>query len=241
MRELDYVLPCNVTKEVCTDLFNAWAKDLWFAPSDLIKKANVQEFKLLYLPHWLFEVEAYIRYSVMLGFGRKDPNWVSTLGSISQKVSDMMVPACDCPEVTLLPAVEPWKLDHLQPLTLKHTESAEVVSFSMDEETAWNTKGKERMDQICKDAVEEKLKKTSKTDNLQHVSMQSSFSNKKARRLFVPVYTTTFTYRGTVYRFVVNGTTAKVHGTRPFSANKLASIGMTGIGAVFGLITSRLS
>ena len=54
------------------ELFYFWIKELWFAPSDLESKAVVQEFKVVYIPYWLFEVDVICRYNCMLGIAYAD-------------------------------------------------------------------------------------------------------------------------------------------------------------------------
>ncbi len=48
----------------------------------------------------------------------------------------------------------------------------------------------------------------------------------------------TYKHSGKTYYFIINGSTAKTFGTRPYSAGKLMSLSFTGIGAAVGLIAS---
>ena len=66
--ESDCVIPFNVKKAVCTDLFYSWVKELWFAPSDMSKNAILQPFKMVYVPYWLFEVDTVSRYIIGIFF-----------------------------------------------------------------------------------------------------------------------------------------------------------------------------
>ena len=75
-------------------------------------------------------------------------------------------------------------------------------------------------------------------EKMRDFNLNSMVTQKKVRRLFVPIYTTTCEYRGKIYTFIINGSTAKVYGQRPYSTSKLASISFTGLGAAIGLLTS---
>jgi hypothetical protein len=81
--ETDLVIPFNVKKEVCTDLFYSWVKELWFAPSDLTKTAILQDFKMVYVPFWLFEVDTSSRY--VIGYTDKLLGESSELGVYKQR------------------------------------------------------------------------------------------------------------------------------------------------------------
>lgn len=153
--------------------------------------------------------------------------------------------ATSAPEMQLIQGFEPWRLDQMQAFTLKHTEGVEVRAFSIDAETAWKTSAKAKIEALSKELCDKKLrtpksKNSSETITISNLQIESSFLNKKSRRIFVPVYSTTYEYRGKTYQFVVNGSTAKVAGTRPYSASKLASVSVTGIGAAIGLLSSKL-
>jgi hypothetical protein len=36
-QDKEWIVPFNITKELCGTLFKNWVKDLWFAPTDLTK------------------------------------------------------------------------------------------------------------------------------------------------------------------------------------------------------------
>jgi len=59
----EFAIPFNITKEVCFELFQSWAKGLWFAPTDFANKSRPKEFKAMYLPFWMFEVDVTTRFT----------------------------------------------------------------------------------------------------------------------------------------------------------------------------------
>jgi len=234
--ETDCVIPFNVKKEVCTDLFYSWLKELWFAPSDVIRNAILQEFKMVYIPYWLFEVDTVSRY--VIAYSGKLLGETQDLGILNVRYNDLVVCASNCPEASLLDSIEPWKVDQITSFTLKHAEGAEVRAFTMDAEASWRVKAKQKVDQLNRDACRKKLRYHVRPDNVGRVNIDTSFSNKKSKRVFVPVYSTIYEYGGRTYRFIVNGSTAKAFGHRPYSTSKLASLSFTGFGAAVGFLTS---
>lgn len=246
----DCVIPFNVKKEVCQDLFLFWIKDLWFAPSDLNRRAMLGEVKTLYIPYWLFEVESTSSYNCLVGYSdrlndvtqsRNLSLWTPTSGAATGKFADIAVCASDAPEVNELAKFEPWKFDQIQPFTLKHVEGVEVLPFSMESDKAWSSVAKLKAEQMNRELCEKALRTNSRSATVSNMVIDSSFVIKKSRRLFVPVYSSTYEYRGITYHVLINGSTAKVLGTRPYSTSKLASLSVTGIGAAIGIITSRLN
>ena len=160
------------------------------------------------------------------------------LGVHNQRYSELLVCASNCAEATLLDMIEPWKVDQIQSFTLKHAEGAEVRAFTMDSDTSWRVKAKQKVDQLNREACRKKLRYHVRPDNVGRMHIDTSFANKKSKRLFVPIYSTTYEYGGRTYRFIVNGSTAKAYGHRPYSTGKLASLSFTSFGAAVGLLTN---
>jgi hypothetical protein len=239
----DAVIPFTVKKEVCIDLWNSWLKSIWFAPSDFMKKTIPLEFKAVYMPFWLFELEASVKYNCTVGFseklaGKSEFAMIApAFGSTSRQYDDLTVCASDSLEASLLEFIGPWKLDQIQRITLKHTEHAVVRAFTISVDDAWQI-AKKSLDRRLQLECEKELRLARPVEKIRDFSIDTTVIQKRARRLFVPVYATTCEYRGRDYTFVINGTTAKVYGQRPYSTSKLASLSFTGLGAAIGLLTS---
>lgn len=56
-RRPDYIIPFKVTKERCKEAYVEMMKKAIYAPSRLRNKKNVQEFRGIYIPYWLYDVE----------------------------------------------------------------------------------------------------------------------------------------------------------------------------------------
>lgn len=56
-RKPDYIIPFQVTKERCKDIYVEKMKKALYAPKELKSKNNIQEFRGIYMPYWLCDVE----------------------------------------------------------------------------------------------------------------------------------------------------------------------------------------
>jgi len=195
----------------------------------------------------MFEVEAVSQYQCKIGYGINIKtngsacHYTTTSGTTSNLFKNVTVCASDIPEQTLLHNFEPWKDDQIQYFTLKHIEGVEVKSFALESDKTWNNLAKDKMEILNRELCERNLKASIGCDSLANLTLETSYIVKKSRRLFVPIYSTTYEYKNSTYRFIINGSTSKVVGQRPYSTSKLASISVTGIGAAIGLITSRMN
>jgi len=234
------VIPFNITKEVCAELFHSWTKGLWFAPTDLGTKSRLREFKAIFVPFWSFELEVTSRFN-WLGVNKNPvPNAKSS--SPNQKVT-LMIPASK-EYADLLKEIEPWKVEQLKQLSAKTTENATVIPFTVTQENAEKSDNfRESLDQVCREKYIQKNKidpSVWSTSFANSMNISNSVVKKKCKKLFVPVYLTTYEYKSKKYDFIVNGSTAKCYGQRPYSPGKLLSLGFTGVGAL-GLIAGARS
>ena len=56
-RRPDYIIPFKVTKERCKEAYIEMMKKAIYAPGHLRNKKNIQEFRGIYIPYWLYDVE----------------------------------------------------------------------------------------------------------------------------------------------------------------------------------------
>lgn len=241
--EVDCVVPFTVPRASCEELFYGWLRDLWFAPTDLESKARLQEIKLKYIPYWLFEVEAVAKFSFLLHSPSpvdKDDErgeWKYEESEFQRNFTDVIVCAATSPEASLLPANESWQMNQIVPFTLKHAENVDVCAFNMGAETAWYKEAKERLEKISNEEGRHQLQQKHGLQRLRDMAVETSFNNRKSRRLFVPAYCATYTYRGKEFRVVINGSMAKVHGERPRSIQRLTALSVTGLGTAISFLT----
>jgi len=203
----------------------------------------VQEFTATYMPFWLFEVEVNYWYNCTMGYTDKILGKshcsikTPTYGRKTKNFNDVLFCASDCAETKLLELIHPWRIDQLQRFTLQHAENTEVRAFTVTADDAWE-RVKGSLDQRTQRECEQDLRSGKGSERIGDLMLDITSSRKRARRLFVPVYITTVEYCGSNYLFLINGSTARVHGQRPYSTGKLASLSFTGIGAAIGLITT---
>jgi len=240
----DVVISFSIRKEVCIELWNSWLKSIWFAPSDFMKNSSPPtEFRAVYMPFWLFEVDLSFSYSCTIGIseklaGKTEFTMITpAFGTLKKHYPDVLISASDSIESGLLDFVAPWKLDQMQRFTLKHTEDTEVRAFTISAENAWQT-AKKHLDQRIHAECEKDLRLGRPIDKIRDLNIETMYIQKRVRRLFLPIYCTSCMYKGKDYTFIINGSSAKVYGQRPYSTGKLASLSFTGIGAALGLLTT---
>lgn len=132
----------------------------------------------------------------------------------------------------------------------------QALAFVVDEMHAWNqgasasvgsnpdVKSEDSVENkirvIDKEVCEEKLKeRLGRVSVVKDLRVDTLITRVAAQRIFLPVYILRYVYSGHSYIVLVNGQTGQLHGERPYSMGKMATISITGLAGLFGLLTSK--
>ena len=72
-------------------------------------------------------------------------------------------------------------------------------------------------------------------DRVRSVRLNTSYYDETYKHIFIPVYSTAYTYKGNHYNVLINGETGKIKGEYPKSPVKIAAIIIVIIGILFGI------
>ncbi|MPM89234.1 hypothetical protein SDC9_136342 [bioreactor metagenome] len=72
-------------------------------------------------------------------------------------------------------------------------------------------------------------------DRVRSVRLHTSYSDETYKHIFIPVYSTAYTYKDKQYNVLINGETGKIKGEYPKSFVKIAAIVIVILGILFGI------
>jgi len=240
------VLPFSITPSEAQGSFQRWLRSLWFAPSDLTKRAKLEDLRGIYLPLWTFDAQAQAHW-------RAVPGWYRT------RQERYFNPTTRRNEYRTVQYVE-WGapvsgftqerfddvgISGLQ--TLPQRYISEVGGFSTATDlidydaryflgwdvslpdkalpTAWQEAQqtiRAQMETLCKAQIP--------GDTHRDFRMDMSLSQATTKLTYVPLYILAYRYGGKPYRVVVHGRTSVVGGDRPISWWKVLAL-LAAIGA----------
>ncbi len=250
------LLPFIIDKKKAGELFRAWLKKLWFAPSDL-KKANVVSEKVngIYVPYWTYDTRTYTSYTGQRGdyyyetvtyttteSGRtvtrtrqvRRTRWTFAAGSVSNNFDDILVIASHSLPQKYSERLEPWNLSKLVPYNDKYLSGFRSESYQVDVTTGLN-EAKEKMIPIIRQTVRNDI-----GGNEQRIlTMNTTYNDVTFKHILLPVWISSYRFKNRVYRFLINGQTGEVQGERPWSVLKitLAVLGVIIVIAAIILLT----
>lgn len=232
----DGIIPFKIDKNDASRRFTDWIKKRWLAPSQL--KNLFQKGKVLgiYIPYWTFDSDVESRYSGRGGIDRTvqyrdsegktqtriETDWYSVSGTVGQKFDDILVKATN--------VLDPGHLDSVGPFNT-------VMGLSGYSSDYMAGLSAERYNIPLKDAhseavrrMESEMRELASQDILRRYDraevnrINSRFYNETYKHVMLPVYSTSYSFKGKSYNVLINGEDGKIVGDYPKSYVKIGLI-----------------
>ena len=245
------VLPFKVEKNKAKDIFQSWIKSRWFAPSDLVQRAQKEGIDGVYLPYWTYDSDTNTTYRGERGEHyyveeeytdsegntktrrERKTRWYDTHGSVRQDFDDVMICASKSLPQKLFNALEPWPTNELQPYAPGYLAgfSAEKYAITLPEgfKLAESKMETEIKKEICRDIG---------GDEQRISSFDTRHHNVTFKHVLLPLWISSFRYNDKVYRVIINAQTGQMTGERPYSAMKIALLVITIIIVLVALVSN---
>jgi LSD1 subclass zinc finger protein len=245
------LIPFAVNKNKAAQSFKTWIHKLWFAPSDLKKRAVNNKITGIYVPYWTYDANTQSDYTGQRGTyyyetqhytttenGKtvtktrqvRRTRWTSVAGQVWVNFDDILVIASKSLPGKYTTKLEPWNLNELVPYNDKYLSGFRGESYQVNVVNGLV---------IAKDIMEPEIRREIHRDiggdDQRISSMNTSYSNVTFKHILLPIWISSYKYRKKVYRFLINGQTGEVQGERPYSALKITLLVLS-ILAIIALI-----
>jgi len=239
----DWVLPFQIPHADAQRRFNGWISGLWFAPSKLKQESERSKLTGIYEPAWTYDSQTTTQYTgqrgdaytVTVGTGKnrrtqRRIRWSYRSGVVSDTFDDVLVLASASIPNQLGDKLDPWDLKSLVKYDDAFLAGFVTESYQIDLEQGFGV-AKQRMEEIIRATVRRDIGGDEQRIDRMGVNYQSI----TFKHLLLPVWLSTYRFRGKSYRFLVNARTGEIVGQRPYSAWKIASLVVAIIVVLAGL------
>ncbi|MBK9031108.1 MAG: hypothetical protein IPL61_07195 [Myxococcales bacterium] len=231
----DAVVPFAVAQADADAIFQAWLRARWFAPGDLKRRAERGGLDGIYVPYWLYDADSTTRYTGARGehywveeaYTDRDrqrrtrqvrrTRWHATSGTVRLRFDDVAVCASSGMPRNRMAQLEPWKLDGLRPFDNAYLAGFVAERYSVDLEDGWT-----RAQGVMEGRIATAVRRDIGGDEQRVHNLDVRHRAVTFKHVLLPVWVSSFRYRGQVYRVVVNAQTREVAGDRPWSVWKIA-------------------
>ena len=217
-----YMIPFKYSRQSAEEAFIKWAGKGKWTPFGFVSKKNVAKMTGLYVPFWLFNINATIDAK---GTGDK----VSYVGDNqitetfefqrNSKLSWTHVPLDGETRIDdmLMEAIEPFEFDELIPYDYRY-----LPGFYADRYDQTPQDLSKRATKRALDGIDKALKGSLKSNYTRYKIQEnnSRIDSMEANYSLLPVWFLSYKYRNKFYYFTMNGQTGEVAGTIPVSPVK---------------------
>lgn len=238
--QIEAIVPFCVEKSIAFDAFSQWIKRRWFAPNVLKQMAgHSKQFTGIYIPHWTFDSLTYTDYRGLRGENYIEyvtqtrtvngktqhvevpvtkVRWYRAVGQVRLMFDDILVLAAMLIPKTIVNQLRPWQLNQATPYTADYLAGLKAQYYQLDLDEAFVI-AQQRMSRDIDIAIRHDIG----GDQQRIQQKKTRYQNSTYKLILLPVWHSSFEYKGKQYQFVINGQTAKVAGQYPKSPIKIAA------------------
>jgi hypothetical protein len=233
------VCPFTVTKSAACERFTGWLKGRLFCPSAAKKAAKAGHFSGIYLPYWTFDADTYSNYTARYGRERTvrrgketrvEIRWYHTRGFYHRFINDELVAATKNHDKKMLESIEPFDTDNNLEYKPEYLAGFASERYSVGLNEAWDDARRDMARDIESD-IYAKVRREYHTSHVNSVHVYTDYRNVTYKYLLLPVWMSSFEYKGKNYRFMVNGRSGRVGGKYPVSPLRVAIAVLLGLSA----------
>ncbi|MBD0831333.1 DNA helicase PriA [Aestuariibaculum sediminum] len=232
------VLPFQIDHKKAHQVFKNWVGGLWFAPNNLKKAAlNPDLTRGLYLPYWTFDAFLNADYTGQRGDyyyvnvpytttqngktvtrtrRERRTRWTYASGHVSGFVDDTLVKASKQNTGNIPLKIAHWNLKLLKPF-----DSSYLSGFVTEKYTISLKDGHLESTDEARKIANYWARRDIGGDTQRVSSIDMQLSNETFKHILLPVYISTYKFKGKRYNFYVNGENGAISGERPYSFWKI--------------------
>jgi hypothetical protein len=144
---------------------------------------------------------------------------------------DVLVPATEALPGPLVRKLEPWDTHAVEPFDGRFLAGFVAARYTLELRDAF-PKAEERMDPVIRSAIRSDIGGDEQRISAMSVRHQAP----TFKHVLMPLWVSSYRYKGRLFRTVVNARTGELAGERPYSAVKITLFVLAIIAAIVGIV-----
>lgn len=224
-----WLIPFQVAREAAVRAFSAWTSRGFFRPFGFQRGAKLSSMSPVLIPFWVFRARTHTYYaadtSATPAFARA--SWCPVSGEMEGEIDEVLVPASGSLSLAEVSGIEPFDFQGSRAYERAETQGYAVEDFGLSRRGA-RPLARTRMLEIERSLASSRVPGKSR-----NVHVNTLFTEMRSEPMLLPVWINAYVFKGTTYRFLVNGQTGKALGKAPFS---LAKVALIVLGVLFAVL-----
>jgi DNA-directed RNA polymerase subunit RPC12/RpoP len=216
------IIPMGFEEADAKKKFRKWLGSGFFAPDDLGKQVRSGGLRPAYIPFWVFEATVNGKWQAQVAEGYGDnKQWLARTGEHTFFFSNELVPGTKQLARDLLAKTEPFDMNYLVEYKPEYLAGWPAATYDVSLSAA-SLDARERMTNKAKKQLVYKAAPGQDIRDLQVYA--ADFGGVTYKQVLLPVWVSSYAYRGKNYRILINGQSGKVAGDKPTDSVKVAII-----------------
>lgn len=234
------VVPFKLSRKEAYDRFNRWIGKRFFAKKAIKDVRDEERLKGIYIPYWHFNVDTYSHYHCQIGYNytvtvtkhvmengksvakqvqETRIRWESKAGVMPLDFTDLLSNASEQFNTSKINALEPFDFREAQPYDPGYLSGfiAERYSVSLSD-------GFESLKSEIQNGIISAIQRKYHGDHIRHARLNTEYQSVDYQHILLPVWLSTFLYKGKTYQFGINGQTGEVQGNYPLDWLKISIV-----------------
>lgn len=235
-----YVLPFQIAKNKCNELFKGWIKGRFWAPNSVKTKSEQGKIQGLYIPYWTYDCNAETDYTGEQGehytvtverdgktVTETRTRWYSRSGHVSRFFDDILICASNSLPQKLKNKLDNWNFEELMPYNEQYLSgfTTEIYQLGLKE-------GFDEAKTVMEPKIDQDVRSDIGGDEQRVHSKNTQYSNITFKHLLLPIWLTSYKYNNKSYSILINGQTGEIEGNYPVSVWKVLIAIILGLGVV---------
>jgi len=234
------VCPFEIPVKKAGGLFSAWLNKKIFTPTKAKQEAKPDAFTGVYLPYWTFDTMTSSTFRGRAGYDRTvminnkptiQTDWKAVSGMYQEFYDDFTVVASTRNANSGVRRAEPFDFSKLVPYRPELVAGFIAERYSIGLKEAWKS-AQEVIRTRLHSSIDRHIRTTWHANRADSIQFSTVFQNIKYKYILIPVWISSFTYKGKAFQFVVNGQTGKVGGKAPVSPLRVAIAILIALGLI---------
>jgi DNA-directed RNA polymerase subunit RPC12/RpoP len=207
------ILVMQIDQIQAAEHIRKWLGSGLFTPDDLADKTKIKNLSPAYYPFWAFNGILEIPWRCEVNESNNNQqHWVLRSGTEFEFFDDILIPGHRELSDTAFASIEPFPLEEAKPFSPEILVGWTALSYDLALSDA-SLKARQHVIERARRNLYHKIEPGREKRNLDYGA--GKWSGITFKNILLPLWVSTFNYRGKKYRVLVNGVTGKVGGERP--------------------------
>ncbi|MCB0706231.1 MAG: hypothetical protein KDC34_13010 [Saprospiraceae bacterium] len=228
------IIPFYISRDEAETRFSEWIRKGWFHPGKLKNLAKIDMLHGIYIPFWTYDAKTFSEWQGEAGFyyyetrtvrinGKmqtqqiRKTRWVYRSGDLNHFFDDVLVVASAGLSQNEINPIQPYRFEELVNFDARLMLGWESEIYQLEVD-----KGYQIADTIMDDRIRNMCSAQLGGDTQRNLKVHSRKSDQTFKHIILPLWICSYQYNNKNYRFLINGQTGKVAGTKPISWIKIA-------------------